>query len=185
MTELVLSCQFGDIVVRLDTARAPATSKYFLDLVRDNAFDNASIFRIVAPSNHDEQEPNPIHVVQIGTGRGFAWPHSSIEHETTRRTGILHKKWTISAARFDARTVYGSFFICMRDEPCLDFGGKRQEDGQGYAAFGHAVSGFDVLETISEHAESSELLTAPLPISVTLRKTQPIDRERSDDNPYD
>ena len=36
-----------------------------------------------------------------------------------------------------------AFFICIGDQPSLDFGGMRNPDGQGFAAFGRVVEGMD------------------------------------------
>ena len=64
-----------------------------------------------------------------------------IAHETTAMTGLRHLKGTVSLARFAPGAVYHSFFICLRDEPVLDFSGARHPDGQGFAAFGRVVAG--------------------------------------------
>ena len=52
----------------------------------------------------------------------------------------------------------------MRHEPELDFGGSRQPDGQGFAAFGRVIDGFDTLERIYRRAELGEMLTNGIPI---------------------
>ena len=81
-----------------------------------------------------------------------------IPHETTAMTGLRHLKGTVSLARFAPGAVYHSFFICLRDEPVLDFGGARHPDGQGFAAFGRVVEGFDVVQRIYARAEEAEYL---------------------------
>jgi peptidyl-prolyl cis-trans isomerase A (cyclophilin A) len=73
-------------------------------------------------------------------------------------TGLRHMKGTVSLARFAPGAVYHSFFICLRDEPALDFGGARHPDGQGFAAFGWVARGFDIVQRIFAHAEAEEYL---------------------------
>ena len=51
-------------------------------------------------------------------------------------------------ARSAADTATSSFFITIGDQPSLDFGGKRNADGQGFAAFGRVVKGMDVVKKI-------------------------------------
>ena len=87
-----------------------------------------------------------------------------IPHETTDQTGLSHKKWTVAAARFAIGKNYPSFFICMRDEPVLDFGGLRHPDGQGFAAFGQLTAGFDTANAIFSSAEPEEFLTNQIKI---------------------
>ncbi|HYD43836.1 MAG TPA: peptidylprolyl isomerase, partial [Phenylobacterium sp.] len=41
------------------------------------------------------------------------------------------------------------FFICIGDNPALDFGGQRNPDGQGFAAFGKVVEGMGVVKAIN------------------------------------
>jgi len=51
-----------------------------------------------------------------------------------------------------ARSVPGSatseFFICVSDQPHLDFGGRRNRDGHGFAAFGIVIKGMDIVAKI-------------------------------------
>ena len=51
-------------------------------------------------------------------------------------------------ARGGPDTATSDFFICIGDQPALDFGGKRNPDGQGFAAFGTVTSGMDVVRRI-------------------------------------
>lgn len=172
MNTLVFQSQAGSFSVLLQADRAPITCKYFSELARCGALDNSSVFRIVADSNHSSNELSPIHIVQIGPARNLLGDRHPIAHENTNITGICHAKWTVSAARFDLGELYGSFFICMRDEPELDYGGQRQPDGQGFAAFGRVIDGFDAVESMYRRAEADEMLKTKIPIyNVTLTDT--------------
>ena len=70
--------------------------------------------------------------------------------ESTNKTGLLHKDGTISMARGGPATATSSFFICIKDQPSLDFGGKRNKDGQGFAAFGKVIIGMGVIKKIQQ-----------------------------------
>ena len=167
----MVASQIGEFTILLCEDRAPVTCTYFSELVRTGALDHSSIFRIVATSNLKPDDSCPIHIVQMGPKQGFSGDRHPIMHEGTNLTGISHKKWTVSAARFDLGELYGSFFVYMRDKPALDFGGMRQPDGQGFAAFGHIVAGFETIERAYRRAESEEVLKTKIPIhTVSLDK---------------
>jgi len=164
MQKLVFATEFGKVVIDLFTDRAPETCQYFVKLAQAGAFESASVLRIVTKNGLQPSDACPISVVQIAPSQRFDGPRHEVIHENTRQTGLLHKKWAVSAARFDLGELYGSFFICLADEPELDFGGKRQPDGQGFAAFGQVTEGFDTIEKIFSRAEPSELLKHSIPI---------------------
>ena len=152
----------GDFIIGFDVNAAPKTSHYFLDLVKFGALVGASIFRIVTNGNAEMRTDTPINVVQLGIKEPSSEFAQAIEHETTKLTGLIHKKWTISAAREAVGCNYASFFICMRDEPSLDFGGARHPDGQGFAAFGKVLTGYDVITKIYGLAERQEYLSSEI-----------------------
>ncbi len=164
MAKLQIISDSGEFEIQLHENSAPATCAYFAYLARSGFLDASSIFRIVAPANHRPDDECPINVVQMGPLQALKGTRHRILHENTRITGLSHKKWTVSAARFDRQQLYGNFFVCMQDEPSLDFGGARQPDGQGFAAFGEVVSGFDTLEDVFAKAESDEFLEHAKPI---------------------
>ena len=84
-----------------------------------------------------------IDVVQAGPtrrhGDGRSFPPIALER--TSDTGLRHVDGAISMARDGPDTATSDFFICVGDQPELDFGGKRNPDGQGFAAFGRVVEG--------------------------------------------
>ena len=65
-------------------------------------------------------------------------------------------------ARSTPDTARDSFSICVGDQPALDFGGTRQPDGQGFAAFGQVVRGMDVVRKIQMGPANGETLTPPI-----------------------
>jgi peptidyl-prolyl cis-trans isomerase A (cyclophilin A) len=51
-------------------------------------------------------------------------------------------------ARSEPGSARAEFFICLDDSPELDFGGRRNPDGQGFAAFGRVLEGMPLMEQI-------------------------------------
>ena len=81
-------------------------------------------------------------------------------------------------ARGDVGTASSEFFICLGDQPGLDYGNVRNPDEQGFAAFGRVVSGMDVVRRINHSradapSESDytkgQILTEPVEI-VSVRR---------------
>jgi peptidyl-prolyl cis-trans isomerase A (cyclophilin A) len=83
---------------------------------------------------------------------------------------------TLSMARSGPDTATSSFFITIGDQPELDFGGKRNADGQGFGAFGRVVSGMEVVKKIQASktgtggAYGTETLEPPIRIISAIRK---------------
>ena len=84
-------------------------------------------------------------------------PFEAIRHESTQITGIKHLDGVISMARGGPGTAASEFFICINDQPELDFGGQRNPDEQGFAAFGKVVDGMEVVRRIQEMATEAPL----------------------------
>lgn len=156
----------GSFEIELNVKNAPLSSAYFRSLVEAGAFNGSSFFRITSEENASIRSENPIEILQGGLKDSDPQPLAPIAHESTAQTGLQHTAWTISLARFEPGRTYGSFFICMRDEPELDFNGRRHPDGQGFAAFGRVSSGRDTLRHIFERREEKEFLASPVTIDV-------------------
>ena len=154
----------GLIIVELDIQNAPVTAGNFLDLVERGVYDGGCFYRTVRGEATEEQ-PVRIRVVQGGIARKASGPKvDPIPHETTEDTGIKHTNMTISMARGKPGTAASEFFICMGDEPELDFGGKRNPDGQGFAAFGKVVVGEDIVHKIWGAPAMGEQIDPVIPI---------------------
>jgi len=161
--------QFGDIDAELDSARAPVTVTNFLRYVDAHLFDDGTFFRTVTKSNQPNDSVR-IEVIQGGVGnekRSQGFP--AIPLERTNVTGLGHTDGTLSMARSIPNSATGSFFITIGDQPALDFAGKRQPDGQGFAAFGHVTKGMDVVRTIQAQPANGQSLVTPVTIVRVVR----------------
>jgi peptidyl-prolyl cis-trans isomerase A (cyclophilin A) len=136
----------GAIVLQLRPDVAPLSASDFLKYVDGGAYDGGRFFRVVRPDN-DRGHP-PIDVVQGGIRPGVG-QGPAVAHETTQRSGLHHLDGTISLTRDAPGTGSGAeFFICIGAQPALDFGGARNPDRQGFAAFGRVMSGMDVVRNV-------------------------------------
>src|SRR5688572_22004988 len=149
----------GDIVVEVDQARAPATAANFLRYVDAGHYDGGMWHRTVKMNNQPESTVK-IEVIQAGVNPDRAkdgFPPIALER--TNKTGILHKDGVISMARGAPDSATSGWFICINDQPSLDFGGARNPDGQGFAAFGRVVSGMAVVRKIQAAPSSANMST--------------------------
>lgn len=142
-----MQTELGVIVLELQADKAPITVANFLAYADRHLLDGGTFYRTVSPKN--DNNPATISVIQGGLNLDDS-PLPAIAHETTKVTGILHTDGVISMARGAPGTAGSEFFICLGDNPALDFGGARNKDGQGFAAFGRVVEGMDVVRKIHE-----------------------------------
>ena len=151
--------ELGDIVLEVDQAKAPATAANFLRYVDAGHFDGGEWHRTVKMDNQPESTIK-IEVIQAGVNpnrakEGFA----AIALERTNKSGLLHKDGVVSMARGGPDSATSGWFICINDQPSLDFGGMRNPDGQGFGAFGRVVSGMDVVRKIQAAPSSATRTT--------------------------
>ena len=162
--QVALETEKGRIVVDVDTVNAPFTARNFLKYV-ENGFYDGGIFHRTVKMNNQPQNRIRIEVVQAGInperkGEGFA----PIALERTVKTGLKHLDGVISMARSGPDTATSDFFICIGAQPSLDFGGMRNPDGQGFAAFGRVLEGMDVVKRIQASPAEEQALKPPVRI---------------------
>lgn len=158
----LIKTELGDIKMKVYPKKAPNTVKNFERYVERNDFDGATFYRVV---RMDNQPVNPvkIEVIQgnfVKSDKAF----DAIDIETTEQTGVKHVDGAISMARGAPNTASCAFFICVNDQPSLDYGGMRNPDGQGFAAFGKVVSGMDIVRQIQSGETDEQTLKKPIKI---------------------
>ena len=148
----------GEIVVELYPDLAPVTAQNFLEHVEKGTYTNSLFYRVVRMDNQPNNEVK-IEVIQGGLFEDDILDTiPPIIHESTDLTRILHTDGVISMARMEPGTASTEFFICIGDQPSLDFGGKRNPDGQGFAAFGKVIKGMEVARAIQAEPDDGQYL---------------------------
>lgn len=163
---ILIKTMKGDIELELNAEKAPKTVAAFLSYVDSGYYKDASFYRVLndrnQPSNATKTE-----LIQGGiwkTNYTLATSTPGIPHESTKQTGLLHKDGVISLARMEPGTAGTEFFICIDDQPGLDYGGENVPDKQGYAPFGKVVRGMDVVRLIYRQGEGDQYLSPQIGI---------------------
>lgn len=144
--QVAVTTSAGTITLALDAAHAPLTTANFLRYVEQKRFDGTSFYR----SMHLDWGTPPNGLIQGGTQNDPKRILKPVAHEPTSRTGILHKRGTISMARFAPGTATGDFSIMVSDQPGLDAkpDAPDADTKAGFAAFGQVVAGMEVVDSI-------------------------------------
>jgi peptidyl-prolyl cis-trans isomerase A (cyclophilin A) len=170
IVRVTIQTDLGNIEVAVDSAHAPRTAANFLRYVDARRYEGGRFHRTVTMANQPTNDVK-IEVVQWSAApRGEREAFPAIELERTSVTGLKHVDGTISMARSGPNTATSDVFICIGDQPSLDFGGARNADGQGFAAFGQVVSGMDVVRRIQASPANGQTLTPPIRILNIVRK---------------
>ena len=125
----------GVIDIELNEETAPLTCENFKKLVGQGFYNGLTFHRVI-----------PGFMIQGGCpeGTGMGGPGWHIKGEFLQNgvvNPIKHTRGVISMARaMDPNSAGSQFFIMHQDAPHLD---------GGYAAFGHVVSGMDVVDEIA------------------------------------
>lgn len=171
-----ITTELGEIEAVLDSARAPVTVANFLRYL-DKGQYNGGVFHRTVTMDNQPNNTAKIEVIQGAINPAFAdttYPPQSgyppIPLERTTVTGLKHTDGALSMARLGPDTATSGFFICIGDQPELDFGGKRNPDGQGFAAFGQVIQGMDVVRKIQMAPRQEQRLTPPITITNLERK---------------
>jgi peptidyl-prolyl cis-trans isomerase A (cyclophilin A) len=164
---VIIQTKLGDIRVEIFTEAADLTAQNFLAYVDANAYEGATFYRSVTMANQPDNDVK-IEVIQGGL-REDDRMLPPIEHQTTEQTGVRHRDGVISMARNEPGSATSEFFICVGNQPELDYGGKRNPDGQGFAAFGRVVAGMEIVHRIHRWPVVGQRITPPIRIHRIVR----------------
>ena len=165
-----IQTQLGTIDAELDSAHAPVTVTNFLRYVDAHLYDSGTFFRTVTMANQPTDSVK-IQVIQGGVSsekRSQGFP--AIPLERTSVTGLHHREGTLSIARSGPDTGTDQFFIVIGEQSELDFAGKRNKDGQGFAAFGQVTKGMDVVKAIQSQPAKGQTMETPVKILSIVRR---------------
>jgi peptidyl-prolyl cis-trans isomerase A (cyclophilin A) len=138
---VLLHTSAGDIIVALETRRAPITAGNFLRYVDARRLDGSEFYRAM-------QTNAPGTGLIQGGVRDTRLLYPPIAHESTTQTGLTHVDGAVSVPRLGLGTARADFTIMVGDQHYLDAGPGSAGDGQGYAVFGRVVEGMDVVGRI-------------------------------------
>ena len=144
---MIIVKDMGNIILELDRDTAPITVDNFLELANSGFYDGVSFHRILKDFMIQGGDPD-------GTGSGGSDKTIKGEFEANGvKNDISHVRGVISMARNDSDmdSASSQFFIVQTDSTFLD---------GYYAAFGHVISGMDVVDAIMEKygTEEDEIL---------------------------
>ena len=159
-----METDLGQIEAEIYLKEAPITAANFLYHIDVGTFQaHKTVFYRVVRLDNQPNSTTKIEVIQGGLyDDELIDAIAPIEHETTQTTGIKHKDGVLSMARNGPGTASTEFFICIGDQPGLDYGGKRNSDGQGFATFGKVTKGMDVVKRIQMEQDSGQYLLEPI-----------------------
>ena len=161
-SKVLIETSMGNIKVEVYQEKAPITAGNFLGYVDDGLYDGTTFFRTVTMDN---QPNNDVKIEVIQGGQVLKEKeYEPIKLERTTLTGLKHLDGVISMGRFKPDSAKSSFFFCIGDQPELDYGGKRNPDGQGFAAFGKVIEGMDVVRAIQVEPYEEQRLKPPIEI---------------------
>jgi len=132
-----LETSMGDVVVELDTMRAPAAANNFLRYVQEGEFDGTVFHRVMKKF-----------VVQ-GGGYNEKFEQGNLHAPICNESGngLKNIEGTIAMARFaDPHSARRQFYFNIKDNDSLD----PEASHWGYAVFGTVYSGMEVLQEISK-----------------------------------
>lgn len=134
--EVVISTSLGNIKVKLNSEKAPITTKNFLKYVQKKHYDG-TIFHRVMPAFMIQGGGHLPDMKEKDTS-------APIKNEATN--GLSNLRGTIAMARTEATdSATAQFFINVVDNQRLD---HVDEKRYGYAVFGEVTEGLDVVDKI-------------------------------------
>ena len=139
MPQVAIQTSLGDIVVELDTEKAPETARNFLYYVKSGFYNDTIFHRVIDGF-----------MIQGGglTADMKDKPNKRKPIRNEAGNGLSNNAYTIAMARTqEPHSATSQFFINVVDNPALDHRNDSPQ-GYGYAVFGRVIRGQDVVDKI-------------------------------------
>ena len=161
MTKYVkMTTSQGDLRIELDDAKAPISVANFLAYVNKGFYDGTVFHRVI-----------PNFMIQGGGFEaGMTQKETDAPIQNEAKNGLKNDKYTLAMARTnDPNSATSQFFINVKDNAFLD-------EGDGYAVFGHVVSGMDVVEKIKQVETTTKGPYENVPVAPVLIKKATLEK---------
>jgi peptidyl-prolyl cis-trans isomerase B (cyclophilin B) len=139
-TKVKLTTNLGQIVIQLNTEKAPVSSENFLTYVKEGFYNGTIFHRVIKDF--------------MAQGGGFdkdfkqKTTHNAIKNEANN--GLTNKRGTLAMARTsDPDSATAQFFINYKDNAFLNHTSPTPS-GWGYAVFGEVLDGMDVVDAMAK-----------------------------------
>jgi peptidyl-prolyl cis-trans isomerase B (cyclophilin B) len=153
----------GDVVIELDTVKAPVTTENFLQYVREGFYDNTVFHRVI----------NGFMVQGGGFEPGMKQKSTRAQIENEAANGLKNDAYTVAMARTsDPHSATAQFFFNVVNNSFLNFR-TASADGFGYCVFGKVVGGSDVVDKIKAVATGNRGFHQDVPTEdVVIKKAE-------------
>ncbi len=141
-TAVLLQTSMGDIVVRLDEAKAPQTVKNFLEYVRSGHYDGTIFHRVI----------KDFMVQGGGMTPDMKMKPTKAPIKNEAANGLDNNEYTIAMARTsNPDSATAQFFINTAKNDFLNYKSPTPQ-GWGYTVFGKVIKGQEVVNKIENTA---------------------------------
>ncbi len=157
----------GDIVIKLNTEKAPITAANFLDYCRSGFYDNTIFHRVI----------KGFMIQGGGFGPGMKEKDSKAEIKNEANNGLKNTRGSLAMARTnEPHSASSQFFINLVDNDFLNFKSETMS-GWGYCVFAEVVEGLDVLDKIKGVRTGRRGIHDDVPLEDVLVTSVTIDEE--------
>lgn len=133
-----LETNHGNIVIELNTEKAPVTAENFLGYVKEGFYDNVIFHRVI----------KNFMIQGGGMQPGMKEKNTRAPINNEANNGLKNDKYTIAMARTnDPHSASAQFFINSNNNDFLNHTAPTAQ-GWGYAVFGKVVEGTEVVDQI-------------------------------------
>jgi peptidyl-prolyl cis-trans isomerase A (cyclophilin A)/peptidyl-prolyl cis-trans isomerase B (cyclophilin B) len=133
---VLLKTSMGDIVLELNTEKAPQTVENFLQYVKSGHYSGTIFHRVI----------ENFMIQGGGFDKDMTQKPTRAPIENEAKNGLKNEAYTIAMARTGApHSATAQFFINTKDNEFLNYPGQ---DGWGYCVFGKVIKGKEVVDKI-------------------------------------